>query len=89
MTHARHAVSLRPDVVRYRLAAESADAASGTVEGDAKALRDLDAALAVSPGDPVVQSAKGGFLDRARRTLAAGDIADTAILPARWSKKTG
>jgi tetratricopeptide (TPR) repeat protein len=77
--HAQRAVSLRPDVVRYRLAAQRAHAASGTVEGDTEALQNLDAALGVSPQDPVVRSEKAEFLlTRAQRTLAPADIGAAA-----------
>lgn len=73
--HAEGAVALRPDVIRYRLAAARAHAASATVEGDAEALDAYDAALKVSPADPVVRSEKGAFLlALAQRTVAPGDI---------------
>jgi len=74
--HAERAVALRPDVVRYRLVAERAHAASATVEGDAEALHDLRGALALSPGDPLVKREKAAFLlALARRTLAPPDVA--------------
>lgn len=73
--HADRAVRLRPDVVRYRLASARVYAASATVEGDVAAVAAFDAALDVSPTDPVVRAEKGGFLlALAQRRLAPEDI---------------
>lgn len=59
---ARRAVALRPDVIRYRLAAERAHAAAGTRTGTAAALADLAGALRWSPKDPVVRAERGRLL---------------------------
>ncbi|MFN2609021.1 MAG: O-antigen ligase family protein [Acidimicrobiales bacterium] len=73
---AERAVALRPDQLRYRLAAARAHAASGTDEGMAAALADLRSALRVSPRDPVVTAQRATLLlDRATATGRPADVA--------------
>ncbi|HVE45371.1 MAG TPA: O-antigen ligase family protein [Acidimicrobiales bacterium] len=63
------AARLRPDALRYRLVAARALSGTGSPSGIDKALKHLDAALRISPRDPVVRSERGRLLlERARRS---------------------
>jgi Flp pilus assembly protein TadD len=63
------AAALRPDQLRYRLAAADALEATGSSIGLDRALAQLDDALDVSPLDPVVRGERARLLlERARRS---------------------
>jgi O-antigen ligase/Flp pilus assembly protein TadD len=66
---------LRPDAVRYRLAAARADEARGSIAGLDLALAQLDDALDVSRRDPVARAEHARLaLERARRTGNRDDV---------------
>jgi O-antigen ligase len=63
-----NASAWRPDQVRYRLVDARVHQSDGSTRGLGRALRDVDAALRVSPRDPVAQREKGRILlEQARR----------------------
>lgn len=73
---ARRAVELRPDNVRYRLAAAVVLDRRGTIADLDRALDELDAAAHWSPRDPVVADQRASvLLDRAVSTGTDADIA--------------
>jgi hypothetical protein len=68
---AERAVDLRPDIVRLHVLAASAYVADQ--QGIVAGIAELDAALDVSPGDPIVLLRRAGLLvDRAEATLVPG-----------------
>jgi O-antigen ligase len=70
------ASGLRPDALRYRLVDARVHEAAGTPAGLGAAIDDLDAALDLSPLDPVARSERARLLlDSARRGDDAGDLA--------------
>jgi O-antigen ligase len=74
-TSAERAVTLRPDVVRYRLLAASAAMRTPTIAGIEAALDHTAAALEVSPNDPIVLLADARYaFDLARSTGAEADV---------------
>jgi len=76
---ADRAVDLRGGVVRYRLLAASAHAASGTLAGIDRAIDETQTALEISPGDPIVRRQAASYeFERARITGEHTDV-DTAL----------
>jgi tetratricopeptide (TPR) repeat protein len=76
---ADRAVDLREGVVRYRLLAASAHAASGTLAGIDRAIDETQTALEISPGDPIVRRQAASYeFARARITGEQHDV-DTAL----------
>jgi hypothetical protein len=76
---ADRAIDLRGGVVRYRLLAASAHAATGTLAGVDRAIDETQAALETSPGDPIVRRQAASYLlERARITGERTDI-DAAL----------
>ena len=76
------AVDLRPDSIRYGFAAATIAARGGTAEGYRLARARIDAALAVSPRDPILLAASAGFqLDLA---VEERDSAELAAATAAW-----
>jgi O-antigen ligase len=72
---ARRATDLRPDAVRYHLAAARVAEATGTVTGLDAAVADLEEAAEWSPHDPVVRGERARLLlERARRSGAPADL---------------
>jgi putative inorganic carbon (HCO3(-)) transporter len=72
---ADRAVDLRGGVVRYRLLAASAHAATGTLAGVDRAIDETQAALETSPGDPIARRQAASYLlERARITGERTDI---------------
>ena len=79
---AERAVTLRPDVVRYRLLAARAATRTPTIAGIEAALEHTAAALEVSPNDPIVLLADANYaFDLARGT---GEEADVDAALRRW-----
>jgi O-antigen ligase len=67
------AVRLRPDVLRYRLLAARVGIAAG--EGWSAAIADVDAALEISPGDPIARRFRAeALVQRAKATLAPAHV---------------
>jgi hypothetical protein len=76
---AERAVDLRGGVVRYRLLAAAAHAATGTLAGVDRAIDATQKALEISAGDPIVRRQAAGYLfERAQITGDRADI-DTAL----------
>ncbi len=79
---ARRAVSFRPDSIRYRVVEATVARASGTSGGLTEALDAIDAALELSPRDPILLAEHASILlERAR---ANRDGADLAAALAEW-----
>lgn len=69
------ASELRPDALRYHLVDARVHEATGTLAGLGAAIDDLEAALDISPLDPVVRSQRARLLlERARATDEASDL---------------
>ncbi|HUF96849.1 MAG TPA: hypothetical protein VMM60_01895, partial [Ilumatobacter sp.] len=81
---AERAVTLRPDVVRYRLLAASAATRTPTIVGIEAALAHTEAALDVSPNDPIVLLADADYAFMLARST--GEPADVEAALTRWSE---
>lgn len=77
---AERAVTLRPDVVRYRLL--EAELAPRTIAGHDRAVAAIERALDFSPHDPIVELALGDALTR--RAISTGDVGDRADAQNAW-----
>jgi len=73
------AAGLRGDVLRYRLVAAEALEAQGTVVGLRAALGQVDEALEVSPGDPVVRARRAELLAALAARSGVADDVDAAL----------
>jgi O-antigen ligase/Flp pilus assembly protein TadD len=83
ITQAEHAVSLRPDVLRNRIALSRAQAATGTIAGLDAAVAALDGALEWSPRDPVLAKERASVLSS--KADATGDRADQRAALDAWT----
>lgn len=84
LTAADQAVRLRRDSIRYGVIAAAVAAAPGDVPALGAALDRIDAALAVSPGDPILRARRARLLlDRAR---ASGDRAHLDEAVTAWDE---
>jgi hypothetical protein len=81
---AERAVELRPDVVRYHLLVAALATASGTLAGAQQAIDATEAALDVSPADPIAAGAAAQA--RLHRAQITGTPHDVQLALVAWSQ---
>jgi hypothetical protein len=82
LASAERAVELRPDVVRYRLLVAAAARATATLQGIDAAIEAADAAVDLSPNDPIARRTAADV--RTERARITGDRADVTAARRAW-----